>query len=49
MLSPDSLEDLTSISKRERTPNPVVVSTPRREDIIGLPRLLEEIPPEPVE
>ena len=49
MLSPDSLEDLTSISKRERTLNQVVVSTPRREDIIGPLKLWEETPPEPVE
>ena len=46
---PDIPEDPTSISKRERTPNQVAVSTPRREDIIGPPKLWEETPPEPVE
>ena len=39
---PDSLEDPTSTSKRERTLSLEVVSTPRREDITGPPRLRGE-------
>jgi len=33
--SPDTQEDPTSISKRERMPKPVEASTPRREDTHG--------------
>jgi len=49
MPSPDTLEDPTSISKRERMPKPAVVSTPRREDTIGPSRTSEDTEPEPVE
>ena len=49
MLFQDIPEDPTSISKRERMLKVEVASTPRREDTIGLPRLLEETPQELVE
>ena len=47
--SPDTLEDPTSISKRERMPKPAVVSTPRREDTTGPSRTSEDTEPAPVE
>jgi hypothetical protein len=49
MLSPDTLENPISISKRERMPQPVVVSTPRREDTIGPSRTSEDTEPELVD
>lgn len=49
IVSVDILVDLISISKTERTPNLEVVSTPRREDIHGPPRLSEDTELVPVE
>jgi hypothetical protein len=49
MLSPDTLENPISISKRERMPQPVVVSMPRREDITGPSRTSEDTQPELVD
>jgi len=49
MLFPDTLENPTSISKREEMPLPEVVSTPRREDTCGQPRTSEDTEPELVD
>ena len=49
MPSPDILVDPTSISKRERMPKPVEVSTTRREDTPGPSRPSEDTELEPVD
>ena len=49
IVSVDSVEDPTSISKTERTPKPVAASTTRKEDIRGPLSRSEEQGPEQAE